>query len=332
MSCPSFCLKELKLYWDTNIRDLEMMTTRYFKMKLMQESKHLPMSASRKEKAKEEEEGDFYNHVLVHNPHHFRPRQQQHPWPLQQTREKWNYCVEISENSNNFVNEVDPQRYVAVVTTSNIATPYLPSEKYLKVLSTLQKYSAIASWLCLIDCTILPILTLIIPLLGVANLGSERLQFVHSMGDFTTLYVLLPVGSLSTILNYTSSPPQHRSMALLGAMGVILVALANSYSLPGVGHVQVFHFLHQGLWHRVVNLWGCLCLLVSNQWTSHYRRHSRSNSKKTEDRCCVIHEKSNKPLSKDFTHGYSRHRRRQFWLAKSKNDGFVEGRCVEQMV
>jgi hypothetical protein len=288
------------------------------------------------------EEDVNFDSSLAHQRQHRPIRIPKHPWPPLLALEGWKYCVEINENVNNIVlnEEVYHQRNVAVTTTTTTTRTSITAtlckqkqQQQTKVLVTLQKYSAIASWLCLIDCTILPILTLIVPLLGIANLGPDRLQFLHSIGDFTTLFILLPVGGLSTILNYIlSTQRQHRYISFLGAIGLVLVALANSYSLPGLGHVQVFHFLHRGLWHRVVNAWGCGCLLVSNQWSLHYKhKHSvlKGNSKKMEDSCCVLHDKTK---ATNLLHGNSWHRhrrRRQFFLpAKSTNIDEFQGTTI----
>jgi MerC mercury resistance protein len=216
------------------------------------------------------------------------------------------YCVEISrqQQADHDTKEVSKLR-------RNLA-----KFRQRSLLETLQRYSTIASWLCLIDCIILPIFTLVIPLLGLANLGPKRLEMLHSIGDFTTIYFLLPVGALSTTLNYyTLSRRKQRWIAALGAVGLTLVALANSYSLPGIGHVQLFHFLHQGLWHRVVNAVGCFCLLGSNQLSSHYQHAGHGHTKRgNETSCCILHENvstAEVSAKRDDSYPWRRRRRRR---------------------
>jgi hypothetical protein len=163
-------------------------------------------------------------------------------------------------------------------------------------LKRFHKCSTIASWLCIIDCIILPILTLVVPLLGDLSIfGQERFQFLHSIGDLTTIFFLLPIGCFSTILNYVMSQRKRPWTALLGAIGLLLVALANAYSIPGVGHLQVFHCFHRGTGHRVLNVVGCFCLLGSNYLSQRHtapehRVGGRKNANDIETGCCILHD------------------------------------------
>lgn len=160
-------------------------------------------------------------------------------------------------------------------------SPPLPSAS-----SRLQRFSSLASWLCLVDCTLLPAVTFLLPLLGFANLGPDRLEGLHLLGHFATVYFLLPVGCLSAVTNYLV----HRERAILGlaCLGLFLVTVANSYSLPlflGGGHFAFFHVFHRGLCHRVVNLSGCSCLLTSNHLS--HKRIARLDDAAS---CCVMHQ------------------------------------------
>jgi hypothetical protein len=156
--------------------------------------------------------------------------------------------------------------------------------------STLQRISSLASWLCLLDCTILPAVTLLVPMLGLANQGSDRLEFLHHAGHFATIYFLLPMGCLSTITNYLVH--RQRWIAGLGGLGLLLVVMANSYALPfhmrEGGHLDVFHTFHHGLCHRMVNLSGCACLLKSNHWSHQVAR--RTNWQDADAACCILHQ------------------------------------------
>ncbi|KAG7361391.1 MerC mercury resistance protein [Nitzschia inconspicua] len=216
-------------------------------------------------------------------------------------RDDWMYCVEITDNYESITEKVIP---------ANSSSP-LNERQQQKMVATLQRYSTIASWLCLIDCTILPILTVVIPLLGLANLGRERLQMLHTIGDFTTLYMLLPLGGSSIALNFALSRRKRPWIAGLGVAGLSLVALANSYSLPGIGHLEIFHFAHQGMWHRIVNAMGCFCLLISNQLSGQYQHSLQGNTKKEEDSCCILHDGIKSSKTTGDVHRQSRRRRRR---------------------
>lgn len=150
------------------------------------------------------------------------------------------------------------------------------------LLSMVRKISNLASLLCVLDCTLLPIVTIVLPLLGVLNLGTSQLQTIDQLGHSLALYFVLPVGSLTTVINYLSHKKAYISALAFG--GLILVGLANS-------HLHVPMHLHQDVvpvwisldwirsvlhkiqgcgtspWHRIVNVSGCAFLLGSNYWS-----------------------------------------------------------------
>jgi hypothetical protein len=141
------------------------------------------------------------------------------------------------------------------------------------MMDRMRQVSNVASFLCLLDCTILPIVTVALPLLGIFTVGSSQLEFFHELGHSLALYFVLPVGSVTMVTNYLS----HRKtwIATLAMMGLLLVGLANysshhppplllgSTSLSWLGHV-LHTIQHDGPWHRVVNISGCALLLGSN--------------------------------------------------------------------
>jgi len=144
-------------------------------------------------------------------------------------------------------------------------------------LDRVRKISNFASFLCVLDCTLLPIITVALPLLGVLNLGSSQLQAIDQLGHSLALFFVLPVGGLTTTINYIS----HRKkwISSLAIIGLTMVGLANSHihihhwptlfggtiSLNWIG--SVLHAI-QGCgtspWHRIVNVSGCAFLLGSN--------------------------------------------------------------------
>jgi MerC mercury resistance protein len=135
------------------------------------------------------------------------------------------------------------------------------------MMDRVRQVSNFASFLCVLDCTILPIITVALPLLGVLNLGPAQMEGLHELGHSLALYFVLPVGGLTTVLNFLS----HRKswIASMATMGLVLVGLANSHiHLPGSSPLwisQALHMIqHSGAWHRIVNISGCALLLGSN--------------------------------------------------------------------
>jgi hypothetical protein len=133
----------------------------------------------------------------------------------------------------------------------------------------LLKVSNYASALCVLDCTILPIVTIVLPLFGIVAASPVQMEWLHEFGHSVALYFVLPVGGLATTMNYLYS---HRKLwiAALGWSGLALVLVSNAgcglaHGMPGaVGSFldHWLHVLHHGVTHRVVNLAGTF-LLVS---------------------------------------------------------------------
>ena len=148
------------------------------------------------------------------------------------------------------------------------ATIPTPTEKVEEAapFAKLQKISNFASILCVLDCTILPIVTVFFPLLGIVNIGAERLELLHELGHSIAMFFVLPVGGLTSILNYISH--KRKWITSLGAIGLTMIALANSHffsHLPVVGELEIIHQIHHNhVLHRFVNILGCAFLLGSN--------------------------------------------------------------------
>lgn len=133
----------------------------------------------------------------------------------------------------------------------------------------LLKMSNWASLLCVLDCTILPIVTLILPFFGILAFTPTQMEWLHEFGHQVALYFVMPVGGLATTLNYT----QHRKkwITAIGWVGLLAVLSANigchAVHLPGAfGHAlhEFLHTVHHGILHRVTNLAGCAALMTSN--------------------------------------------------------------------
>jgi hypothetical protein len=146
------------------------------------------------------------------------------------------------------------------------------------LLSAVRKVSNFASFLCVLDCTLLPLVTVALPLLGVLNLGASQLQAIDQLGHSLALWFVLPVGSLTTVINYLSH--KKKIISAMAFLGLVMVGLANSHfhvhHWPALGPVSldwIGSALHkiQGCgtspWHRIVNVSGCAFLLGSNYWS-----------------------------------------------------------------
>ncbi|KAL7575700.1 hypothetical protein ACA910_011517 [Epithemia clementina (nom. ined.)] len=138
----------------------------------------------------------------------------------------------------------------------------------------LLKVSNFASVLCVLDCTILPIITMVLPFFGVMAGSPAQMEFLHKVGHKMALYFVLPVGGLATTLNYTN----HKKLwiAALGYLGLLGVLLASfgcqlshgmvvSGTFAGQAVQKLLHkILHHATFHRVANISGCAMLLFSN--------------------------------------------------------------------
>ena len=123
-----------------------------------------------------------------------------------------------------------------------------------------QTISNFASLLCVLDCTLLPIITILFPLLNMAI----PLESLHHLGHAIAMCFVLPVGALTTAFNFGT----HRRirLALSSVMGLILIAMANSHSIP-------VHWLHHGWGHRLTNVVGCATLLTCNHLSRQLAGH-----------------------------------------------------------
>jgi hypothetical protein len=136
----------------------------------------------------------------------------------------------------------------------------------------LRQISNVASILCVIDCTVLPIVTIVFPLLGIFDLGPEKLAFLHQLGHSIAIFFVLPVGSLTSVLNFMS----HKKtwITSLAVVGLTMIGLANSHiqHLPLPGFLlfggttveAILHTIQHGALHGTVNIMGCSLLLGSN--------------------------------------------------------------------
>jgi len=155
------------------------------------------------------------------------------------------------------------------------------------LLERLTSLSTFASALCVLDCTVLPLITVALPLLGLtAAGGSAMAHTLHHLGHTLALYFVLPVGTFTTTVAYAN----HRSVlkCLPGILGLALIYLSNAggasmhLHTATVGEMtgglnplvqmvphDVLHAISDGDgWiHRVVNVFGCALMLIGNWWS-----------------------------------------------------------------
>jgi hypothetical protein len=136
--------------------------------------------------------------------------------------------------------------------------------KKSKLFDRLLKISNIASLLCVVDCTVLPIITIALPLLGLSASASTA-AWLHELGHSVALYFVLPVGGMATTMNYLSH--EKKSLLSLALVGLSCVYMANGHGGPLLSLLPhgLAHDLHCGtVLHRMTNIVGCACLLSSN--------------------------------------------------------------------
>jgi hypothetical protein len=169
-----------------------------------------------------------------------------------------------------------------------------PTTEGIFSFAKLRKISNFASVLCVLDCTILPIITVALPLLGFLNLGAAELEFFHYLGHQLALFFVLPVGGLTTVVNYLS----HKKawISSLAMVGLFMVGMANSHihDLPLLGHVHLLHAIQHGPMHRVVNIMGCAFLLGSNYLSQ-------------QEGCAHDHSTSSSESSPSHSHSHDHH-------------------------
>ena len=127
----------------------------------------------------------------------------------------------------------------------------------------LARFASAASLLCVLDCTLLPLAAIALPLFGLAAPASSAA--LHALGHAIALRVVLPIGGLAAVANYAT---YRQRRALLGAaLGLLCVFVANApHGCAALALIpsHVAHALHEGPVHRAVNLMGCGALLGAN--------------------------------------------------------------------
>lgn len=173
--------------------------------------------------------------------------------------------------------------------------------------------SNIASFLCVLDCTLLPLVSIALPALSWIAGGlsistnsntllsgvSSMVELLPAIGHGIAVFFVIPVGLLTTVVNYAFGHKQLRFSAA-ALFGVLLIYAANSSSGIGIASIDSFltssgiathshghvhdacgaivgattgmltHSCGEGWAHRLTNTFGCAFLLASNHYGKKY--------------------------------------------------------------
>lgn len=155
----------------------------------------------------------------------------------------------------------------------------------------LSKISNIASMLCVIDCTVLPTVTVLLPLIGLGASPAQA-KWLHELGHSVAIYFVLPVGGLAATMNSLSAKNPYLSS--LAAIGLSMIYAANGHGGPILSKLphDLRHALHCGtLLHRATNIIGCACLLSSNYFAHKLScTHDHGDGGHSHSHSCCDHE------------------------------------------
>jgi len=180
--------------------------------------------------------------------------------------------------STNLVQSTSRTRYGPAAAPSLNAVADEAPTGWLERLTSL---SNVASLLCAVDCTVLPLVSLLLPLFGFAAGGSGDAfsAALHGIGHSVALRFVLPVGTLAAATAYLG----HRDVRLTtpNLLGLLLVFVSNAGGGCGCAHGHaltlgptnplrllphaVVSALNSAGWmHRTANVLGCALMLGGN--------------------------------------------------------------------
>eukprot|EP01138_Halocafeteria_seosinensis_P004742 gb/GECG01004849.1/.p1 GENE.gb/GECG01004849.1/~~gb/GECG01004849.1/.p1 ORF type:complete len:311 (+),score=7.98 gb/GECG01004849.1/:1-933(+) len=132
--------------------------------------------------------------------------------------------------------------------------------------------SMFATWLCVLDCTVLPVVLTALPIVGF--LSPANIEIVKHVLHHVSLYFVLPVGGMALYTNHQ----QHKRKEVLGlgVAGLSTIVASNApFGVEIIPHA----------WHAIANTTGCAMLLSSQYWSrrlvkgccDHDHDHGRSS-------------------------------------------------------
>jgi hypothetical protein len=139
-----------------------------------------------------------------------------------------------------------------------------------QLMGKVNRFANIASLLCVLDCSVLPVLMVVMQLGGLAM--KSKMHALHELGHRIALYFVLPVGGTAALSNFVSHGKKRVSIfALLGLLG-IYATNGHGGPLRVLPH-RLHHRLHDGLSHRIMNI-ACCALLIGSNYASHKIIHA----------------------------------------------------------
>ena len=177
------------------------------------------------------------------------------------------YSKALLKKTNSRIANSRSALFSSTAPSNNVSNnkPSVNSERSVKrIRERILEISNFASLLCVLDCTILPIITLALPLLGVGASDSTA-KWLHELGHSAAIFFVLPVGGLATVMNFLNH--KKKELLSLALVGLTFVYAANGHGGPILSLLphELAHSLHCGtMLHRVTNILGCACLLTSN--------------------------------------------------------------------
>ncbi|SBS84279.1 conserved Plasmodium protein, unknown function [Plasmodium ovale curtisi] len=152
---------------------------------------------------------------------------------------------------------------------------------YVKL--NLNKISSIASLICLIDCVLIPIITVVLSLINVvSNSQSDHGHTSednhhpewHEAVEKIALYLMTPIISLTTIYNF--SQLRNIPLLLFALIGIALFVLSHAHIDFNSENVNTFFKRY----HIPIAIIGAICLVSTN-----YVAHEMLKAKNL-DHCC----------------------------------------------
>ena len=144
------------------------------------------------------------------------------------------------------------------------------SDKVTSWNEKITKIANIASILCAIDCTVLPLFSVALSFLGVFKTSTVSAgccggnDLIGHIGHLFANYFVLPVAGTVAIMHFAT---KKFIPSVLTTLGMSFVYVTNSHGGPILKLLphELNHILHHNpVWHRVVNLSGVALMLGAN--------------------------------------------------------------------
>ena len=143
----------------------------------------------------------------------------------------------------------------------------------------LKEFTMFASFLCAVDCTVFPILLTALP--AAEFLSPANVESIHEISHQAALYIVLPIGSATTITNYIMNKNKQWAAVSVGALSLIFASNIPQHGVlyelliesgdqildafkVSTKMTSIFHEMHES---RIYNTAGCLMLMCSSYFS-----------------------------------------------------------------